>query len=140
MRALARKHNITEEAAEQIYNEYKGARTSALQSIKNNGFMVDFDGSVLKVPQLESQTADFLPLMDFQLMDNLLKDQKSVINAISGRAVGTTLHYVDVLQDAFKAGALLRLGYTQRNAIDSQLRIAASVGAMASFQHLGAGI
>jgi hypothetical protein len=139
MRALAKKHDITEEAAEQIYNDYKGARTSALQSIKNNGFMVDLDDKIIKVPQLESQTADFLPLMDFELMDNLLKGQKSVINALSGRAVGTTLHYADVLQDAFKAGALLRLGYTTRNAIDSQLRIAASVGSMATLQHLGAG-
>jgi len=140
MRALAKKHGFEEAEAEQIYAEYKGARTSAMQSIKDNGFMVDLDGGILKVPQLESQTADFLPLMDFQLMDNLLKNNKSVITALSGRVVGTTLHYADVLQDAFKAGALLRLGYTQRNAIDSQLRIAASVGAMASFQHLGAGI
>jgi hypothetical protein len=139
MRALAKKHDITEQAAEQIYNDYKGARTSALKSIKDNGFMVDLDDKIIKVPQLESQTADFLPLMDFQLMDNLLKGQKSVINALSGRAVNTTLHYADVLQDAFKAGALLRLGYTQRNAIDSQLRIAASVGAMATLQHLGKG-
>ena len=140
LRAIAAKYNIDEDAANKIYNEYNGARTSALKSIKDNGFMVDFDDSILKIPQLESQTANFLPLMDFQLMDNLLKRNSSVIKAIGGRAVDTTLHYVDVLQDAFKAGALLRLGYTQRNAIDSQLRIAASVGSMATLQHLGKGI
>ena len=140
LRAIAAKYGIDEDAANKIYNEYNGARTSALKSIKDNGFMVDFDDSILKIPQLESQTANFLPLMDFQLMDNLLKRNSSVIKAIGGRAVDTTLHYVDVLQDAFKAGALLRLGYTQRNAIDSQLRIAASVGSMATLQHLGKGV
>ena len=140
LRALAAKHGVDEQIAEQIYNEYKGARTSALKSIKDNGFMVDLDDSIIKVPQLESQTADFLPLMDFKLMDNLLKRQGSLLNSIGGRTVDTTLHYVDVLQDAFKAGALLRLGYTQRNAIDSMLRIAASVGAMAQLRHLGPGI
>ena len=140
LRALAAKHGVDEQVAEQIYNEYKGARTSALKSIKDNGFMVDLDDSIIKVPQLESQTADFLPLMDFKLMDSLLKRQGSLLNSIGGRTVDTTLHYVDILQDAFKAGALLRLGYTQRNAIDSQLRIAASVGSMATLQHLGAGI
>jgi hypothetical protein len=140
MRALAAKHGVDEQVAEQIYNEYKGARTSALKSIKDNGFMVDLDDSIIKVPQLESQTADFLPIMDFELMDSLLKRQGSLLNSIGGRAVDTTLHYVDVLQDAFKAGALLRLGYTQRNAIDSMLRIAASVGAMAQLRHLGPGI
>jgi hypothetical protein len=140
LRAIAAKYGIDEEVANKIYNEYNGARTSALKSIKDNGFMVDLDNSIIKVAQLESQTANFLPLMDFQLMDNLLKRNSSVIKSLGGRTVDTTLHYVDVLQDAFKAGALLRLGYTQRNAIDSQLRIAASVGSMATLRHLGPGI
>ena len=140
MRALAKKHNIDEEVANKIYNNYKGARVSALKSIKDKGFMVDTDGSIIKVPQLESQTANYLPLMDFDLMDNLLKRNGKVLNSVGGVARDTVFHYADVLQDAFKAGALLRLGYTQRNAIDSQLRIAASVGSFATLRHLGPGL
>lgn len=140
LRAIAAKHGISDEAANQIYNNYKGARTSALKSIQDRGFMVDTDGSIIKVPQLESQSADYLPLMDFDLMDRLLKRNVSTINAFVGRRKDELFNYADILQDAFKAGALLRLGYTQRNAIDSQLRIAASVGAMASLRHLGPGI
>jgi 5'-deoxynucleotidase YfbR-like HD superfamily hydrolase len=140
MRALAKKHNIDEEIANKIYNNYKGARVSALKSIKDKGFMVDTDGSIIKVPQLESQTANFLPLMDFDLMDNLLKRNGKALNSIGGATRDTVFHYADVLQDAFKAGALLRLGYTQRNAIDSQLRIAASVGSFATLRHLGPGL
>lgn len=140
VRALTKKYNIDEDVATKIYNNYNGARTSALKSINDKGFMVDTDGSILKVPQLESQTANYLPLMDFELMDSLLKRNSSLLNSFKGRAVDTTVNLVDVLQDAFKAGALLRLGYTQRNAIDSQLRIAASVGAMASLRHLGPGL
>lgn len=140
MRAIATKHGIDEEVATKIYNNYNGARTSALKSMNDKGFMVDLDGSIIKAPQLESQTADYLPLMDFGLMDSLLKRNSSVINSWKGQAVDTGLHYIDVLQDAFKAGALLRLGYTQRNAIDSQLRIAASVGSMATLRHLGPGL
>ena len=140
IRAIAAKYNIDEDVANKIYNNYNGARTSALKSIKDKGFMVDTDGSILKVPQLESQTADYLPLMDFQLMDSLLKRNGSVLNSMKGITVDTTLHIADVLQDAFKAGALLRLGYTQRNAIDSQLRIAAAVGSFATLRHLGPGI
>ena len=139
LRAIAKKYNIDEEVANNIYNNYNGARTSALKSAKDKGFMVDTDGSILKVPQFESQTADYLPLMDFELMDSLLKRNTSVLNSFKGRAVDTTLHYADVLQDAFKAGALLRLGYTIRNGVDSQLRIAGAVGAFASLRHLGAG-
>ena len=140
VRALAKKHNITEEAINDIYNDYKGARTSALKSIQNRAFMVDLDGSTITVPQLESQSADFLPLMDFDLLDRVLKRNATTINATLGRKVDTLFNAADVVQDLFKAGALLRLGYTQRNAIDSQLRIAASVGAMASLRHLGPGI
>lgn len=140
LRKIAAKYDIDEDIANQIYNNYKGARTSALKSIKDKGFMVDTDGSIIKVPQLESQTADFLPIMDFQLMDNLLKRNSSVLRGIVGGGKDSFLTVADVVQDAFKAGALLRLGYTQRNAIDSQLRIAASVGSLATLRHLGPGI
>jgi len=140
LRKIAAKYDIDEDIANQIYNNYNGARTSALKSIKDKGFMVDTDGSIIKVPQLESQTADFLPIMDFQLMDNLLKRNSSVLRGIVGGGKDSFLTFADVIQDAFKAGALLRLGYTQRNAIDSQLRIAASVGSLATLRHLGPGI
>ena len=140
LRSIAAKYGIDEDIANKIYNNYNGARTSALKSVKDKGFMVDTDGSIIRVPQLESQTADYLPLMDFKLMDSLLKRNSSILNSFKGITVNTTLHIADVLQDAFKAGALLRLGYTQRNAIDSQLRIAASVGSFASLRHLGPGL
>jgi hypothetical protein len=140
VRALAVKHNITEEAINDIYNNYKGARTSALRSVQDRGYMVDTDGSIIRVPQLESQSADFLPLMDFDLLDRVLKRNANTINATLGRGVDSVFNAADVTQDLFKAGALLRLGYTQRNAIDSQLRIAASVGAMTSLRHLGPGV
>jgi len=139
LRAIAKRHNINETVADRIYNDWNGARTSALKSIKDKGFMVDLDESILKIPQFESQTANYLPLMDFQLMDRLLKRNKSLLNSFIGTPVDTTLHYADILQDAFKAGALLRLGYTMRNGIDSQLRIAASVGSLVTLRHLGPG-
>jgi len=119
LRRIAKKYGYTDEEASAIYNAYKGARTSALKSINDKGFMVDTDGSIIKVPQFESQTADFLPVMDFQLMDNLLKRNSSLLRGVIGGGKDSILHVADVLQDAFKAGALLRLGYTQRNAIDS---------------------
>jgi hypothetical protein len=139
-RRLTDKYKIDEELATKIYNNYKGARTSALKSIQDKGFMVDVDGSIIKVPQLESQTADFLPMMDFKLMDNLLKRNSSELRGLAGNANDIVLNAADILQDAFKAGALLRLGYTIRNGIDSQLRIAASVGSIATLRHLGPGI
>ena len=139
-RRLTDKYGIDEKIANDIYNNYKGARTSAQKSIQDKGFMVDIDGEIIRVPQLESQTADFLPIMDFKLMDRLLKRRKSELRRLAGNGNDKVLSAVNILQDAFKAGALIRLGYTIRNGIDSQLRIAASVGSIATLRHLGPGI
>jgi hypothetical protein len=140
VRALAAKHGVDEETADQIYKNYANSRTSALASIKDKGFMVDLDGSILKVPQLESQTGNFLPIMDFEVLDRLLRENSSVLSALKGATVNTTLDRLDLFQDLFKAAVLLRLGYTIRNGIDSQLRIAASVGSMTTLRHLGPGV
>ena len=139
-RKLAEKYGVDEERAMTLYNGIKNARVSALKSMKDNGFMIDLDGSIIKVPLLESQTANFLPIMDFLTLDKVLKrnSKLGVVNAVGGKK-DLALNYIDLYQDIFKAAVLLRLGYTQRNAIDSQLRIAASVGAMASLRHLGEG-
>jgi hypothetical protein len=139
IRALAKKHNVDEDIATEIYNNYKGARTSALKSIKDKGFMVDTDNSIIKVPQLESQTANFLPIMDFDLMDDLLKRNARQINLL-GNTKNAVFNSLDFVQDMFKAAVLLRLGYTIRNTVDSSLRIASSVGAYAQLRHLGPGL
>jgi hypothetical protein len=139
LRALAKKHNVDEDIATEIYNNYKGARTSALKSIKDKGFMVDTDNSIIKVPQLESQTANFLPIMDFDLMDDLLKRNARQINLL-GNTKNAVFNSLDFVQDMFKAAVLLRLGYTIRNTVDSSLRIASSVGAYAQLRHLGPGL
>ncbi len=139
LRKIAAKYNVTEEIANDIYNNYSRARTSALKSIQDKGFMVDTDGSILKVPQLESQTANFLPIMDFDLMDDLLKQNARQINLL-GNTKNAVFNSLDFVQDMFKAAVLLRLGYTIRNTVDSSLRIAASIGAYAQLRHLGPGL
>jgi hypothetical protein len=73
-------------------------------------------------------------------LNRLVKENKSALQTIKNYAVNPVLHTADLLQDAFKAGALLRLGYTVRNGIDSQLRIASAVGAMTTLSHLGPGL
>jgi hypothetical protein len=52
VRALAIKHRVDVAEADLIYSNFSLGRRSALASIKDRGFMVDTDGSILKVPQL----------------------------------------------------------------------------------------
>lgn len=142
-RAIATKNGVRQDVADDIYKEYKRARQGAIQSIKDKGYMIDTDGSMIYTPQLQSQTADWFPVMDFDLADKLLKRHKSILNIgdVNLRALGQEgFHKLEVLNDLFKAGALIRLGYTMRNGVDNQLRIMSAVGAQASFQYAGQGI
>jgi Arc/MetJ family transcription regulator len=106
--------------------------------------MIDEDGSVISAPVFESQTANYMPMMDLDLLDSLLKRHRlatknkplSVLYGVGNELTGA----MDILQSIFKAGVLMRLGYTIRNGTEAQLRIAASVGSMASMRHLGPGL
>lgn len=132
---IAKEYNITPEKAEQIYMQYNGNRKSALQVFKEYNFGIDEEGTHLTVPFLESQNINALPMMDFDKLYHSIKVNQSILRGPLSFKDGI-VDLADVLQDAFKVGTLLRLGYTTRNAIDSQLRIAAAIGPMATLQHL----
>jgi hypothetical protein len=52
------------------------SRLGAQESLRKNGFMIDEDGSVISAPVFESQTANYLPMMDLDLLNSLLKRNK----------------------------------------------------------------
>ena len=142
--AIAGKHGIDRATANTIYQRYYRSRLGAQESLRKNGFMIDEDGGVISAPVFESQTANYMPMMDLDLLDSLLKrrnlkEKSRTLSALYG--VGNELTgAMDILQSMFKAGVLMRLGYTIRNGTEAQLRIAASVGSMASMRHLGPGL
>ena len=136
-RIIAAKHGISEERAEQLFSYHTQLRSGKLRESKEEGFLYDHElNQMIKVPLFESQTANFLPIADFDSIDAVIKRNDSLL-----RAVGGSLHdTIAVTSDLWKAAVLLRLGYPIRNAADSQLRIWATVGAMASLRHAGEGV
>lgn len=136
-RIIAAKHGISEERAEQLFNYHTQLRSGKLRESKEEGFLYDHElNQMIKVPLFESQTANFLPIADFDSIDAVIKRNDNLL-----RAVGGSLHdTIAITSDLWKAAVLLRLGYPIRNAADSQLRIWATVGAMASLRHAGEGI
>ena len=145
---LSAKHGLTVETADIIYNNYKRARASAYSSLKERGYAVDLDGTVFKVPFYESQTANVLPMMDFDMANSVLRRHNLLgANQKHREALGWMLdggsdfvNVVDTMQSLFKVGSLLRLGYMVRNSLEAQVRIAASLGATTSFRYLGKGM
>lgn len=134
---IAAKNGIEPEEAEQLFNYHIQLRSGKLKEAKEEGFMYDKElNQMVKVPLFESQTANFLPIADFDTIDAVIKRNGNLIRA----AAGSAHDLVGITSDLWKAAVLLRLGYPIRNAVDSQLRIWATVGAMASLRHAGEGV
>lgn len=135
-RRVAAKHGVDIETAENLFNFHVAARSGKMREIREEGFLWDaIENRMIRVPLLESQTANFLPIADFDAIDRVIGANRSMILAVRGRAIDIQ----ESVSDLWKASVLLRLGYPIRNAVDSQLRIWATVGAMASLRHLGPG-
>ena len=133
---LAEKYDIDIDTAQKLYDMHVMQRTGKLAEIRDTGFLYDAEtDSMYKVPLLESQTANWLPMANFDEIDKVLKSNGNLLRM----GVTRSTEIAEAFSDIWKASVLLRLGYPIRNAADSQLRIFATVGAMASLQHLGEG-
>lgn len=135
----AQLYRIDQSNIDKIYKKYTNNRSTALAKFKELGFGIDESGDVLKVPILESQTENFLPIMDFDILFTSLKRDQRIIQAPFDFASGL-IDFADVLNDLFKAGTLLRLGYTMRNAFEAQLRITAAFGPLTALKFLPEGV
>lgn len=135
-RRVAAKHGVDVETAENLFNFHVATRSGKMREVREEGFLWDaIENRMIRVPLLESQTANFLPIADFDAIDRVIGANRSTLLLLKGRAIDIQ----ESTSDLWKASVLLRLGYPIRNAVDSQLRIWATVGAMASLRHLGPG-
>jgi len=133
---ISKKNGIDSATAEKLYNTHINRRTGLMRELKEEGYLYDhIEKRMTQVPLFESQTANFLPIADFDTIEKVVRRNKSAISAVSFKAS----ELAAVTSDIWKASVLLRLGYPIRNAVDSQLRIWATVGAMASLRHLAEG-
>lgn len=137
-------HGIEADKALGWYSRHWNARKTTMDSLKKVGFMVNEDGAVIRLPQFESQTANYLPMIDIDLMHSILKQRDLAMRSKTlSTLYGTGREVIgaaDFLQRMFKAAVLMRLGYTIRNGAESQMRIMASTGSLASMSFLGEGL
>ena len=79
------------------------------------------------------------PIMDFDRLASSVRSRESILRGPLTLKDGI-VDVADVMQDIFKVGTLLRLGYTMRNAVDSQLRTAANFGVFTNLKFLKQGL
>lgn len=137
--SIMKARGVSEEKALEIYAKHDRGRTSAIDSIKKDLYMVDSDGSLIRDAWLSSQTANSLPMMDYDLLNSVLKKNNPAIPVLNDLTT-QTIDSLDFLNELFKAGALIRAGYLVRNTAEAQLRIGSTLGTMTSLRHLGKGM
>ncbi len=125
--AVNRKLGLTDEQGLFIWNQYKSRRSTALDSVRNRKFLMTNDDVILKIPYLERQGANALPMVDLENYARVLEANKGVLKSIGrkGEIIDPdTMKYVTgILNDMWKASVLLRLGYTIRNVSEATLSI-----------------
>lgn len=139
VRKVAQKNGISVERAKEIFDGNNRARQSALATFKEKAYGLEKNGDIIKVPIYESQTANYMPIMDFDVLEKAIRTNASVLKGPLTLKDGV-VDLADVMQDLFKVGTLLRLGYTTRNAVDSQLRIMAAYGPMIALKSIPKGV
>lgn len=120
---------ISDETAKVIWDSYKGRRKTAMDSFKDRKFLMTNDDTILKIPYLERQGANALPMVDLENYARVLKENSGLVKAIEGSHgildPDRDRYVAGLLNDVWKASVLLRLGYTVRNVSEATLSILA---------------
>jgi hypothetical protein len=120
---------ISDETAAVIWNAYKGRRKVGMDAIRDRKFLMTDDNVILKVPYLERQGANALPMVDLENYARVMRENKGLIQAIEGSHgivdPDRDRYVMGLLNDVWKASVLLRLGYTVRNTAEATMSILA---------------
>ena len=127
--SINRKLGISDEAGASIWGAYKSRRETARSMIRDRKFLMTNDDVILKIPYLERQGANALPMVDLENYERVLMKNKGLLTALEGGfnvMDPDSLRYTTgILNDMWKASVLLRLGYTVRNVSEASLSIMA---------------
>jgi len=148
---LMKDNGITDrDALDDLYKKIHSRRSKMIQQFKERGYGVDENNNIIKAtPQLVSQLETSVPMMDMNMLEKsvkILKRQeysgnvlgKAINDAKNGAAEWTPVlaNFYEELQSIWKAGVLIRLGYTQRNVGEGWLRSAAALGTIPAFKNI----
>lgn len=126
---------------EEVYRTIDRRRFEVVDQFHNRAYGVLDDGDVVKTgPMLTSQLETSMPMLDFTVLDKSVRiAAKPHYNMTQAeyRAMGTQAakNLADEIQSLWKAGVLLRLGYTMRNTTEGWLRSAAFLGTIPALKH-----
>lgn len=126
---INRKLGLSDEAGQVIWSQYKSRRETARQAIKDRKFLMTNDNVILKIPYLERQGANALPMVDLGNYYRVIEKNKGFVNSLNRSTEildpDSWRYTTGILNDMWKASVLLRLGYTVRNLTEASMSILA---------------
>lgn len=127
--SINRSLGISDEAGARIWGAYKSRRATARDSLRNRKFLMTNDGTILKIPYLERQGFNSMPMVDLENYARVLKENQGLVKAIDGNLnvadPDVDRYIAGIMNDVWKASVLLRLGYTVRNVTEASMSIMA---------------
>ena len=149
---LAEKHGGNKPLLQELYKRLDKNRTTALEAFQKRGYAVDPENGdiLMTTAQMRSQLANSMPMLNMRVLEKSAKiagrdvykhvtdaDLVNIQKQIIGAGAKTFLDEVETL---WKAGVLLRLGYTQRNVVEGWLRSAAYLGTIPALANAPQGL
>lgn len=128
IRSTAKKYDLSLEDAQKIADRLDRDRGSTIKFFKERGFLLDHNNQKVYAPQLKTQLADSVPMIDIRKLDNALGKQKGIWKESFIATKDMALSPVDMLDQIWRPAVLMRLGYTQRNVFEGWGRATASLG------------
>ena len=130
IKSTAEKYGLSPKEAQEIADRLDRDRGSTVKFYKERGFLLDHNNQKVYAPQLKTQLADSVPMIDIRQLDNLLGKQAGVWKQSFIATKDMTLKPLDLLDELWRPAVLMRLGYTQRNVFEGWGRATARLGYM----------
>lgn len=133
---IAHWHGVDVEAMRQAHLENNVAITSLQDSIRQNGYWIDENGTKNYAPYLETQLQNSRFMKNWRKINQAV--ERSTHRGVIGKAdqawgvTSETLSQLnDIFQDVWRPSVLLRFGYTQRNVAEGLFRASAFTWSLA---------
>jgi hypothetical protein len=130
--SVGAKYGLTKKQVDEIIEKWKNAKANAVEHYQKKGYLIDENNTIVKVPQLSSQLADSVPLIDIIALDRKLKSisksDKDIWKTAAKAGNNVVVKPLEILDELWRPAVLFRLGYPIRNVTEGQGRFIAYMG------------
>jgi hypothetical protein len=134
--SVGAKYGLTKAQTDEIIERWKNATVNAVEHYKRKNYLIDENNTIVKVPQLSTQLADFIPLIDIIALDrklrSLSKSNKDIWKTAAIAGNNLVVKPLEILDELWRPAVLFRLGYPIRNVAEGQGRFIAYMGPITS--------